>query len=96
LATHQVKSLRKELRFNLLQMLRHPINFNHHQRLTQLLTDLGCPQIDIQRYMPAPSQVRDALLKRTALASAAAANSGSADRNQPSTSGVIRPAESKS
>lgn len=96
MATHQVKSLRKELRFNLLQMLRHPINFNHHQRLTQLLTDLGCPQIDIQRYMPAPSQVRDALLKRTALASAAAANSGSADRNQPSTSGVIRPAESKS
>lgn len=77
-------------------MLRHPVNFNHNQRLTQLLTDLGCPQIDIQRYMPTPSQVRDALLKRTALASAAAASASTADRNQLYTSsGAIRPAESR-
>jgi hypothetical protein len=68
-------------------MLRHPVTFNQNQRLTQLLTDLGCSQTDIQQYMPTPSEVSAALVKRATLATAAAAaNSVTVDRDQPSTS----------
>jgi hypothetical protein len=101
LATNQVKSLRKELRFYLLQMLRHPASFNNHPRLTQLLTDLGCSQGEIQRNMPTPVEVKEALLKRLSLASAVASTSSSLgiDRSQPSTSSAIpgfaRPADNK-
>ncbi|CAD5225913.1 unnamed protein product [Bursaphelenchus okinawaensis] len=83
LATHQVKSLRKELRYHMLKMLKHPINFSHHPRLQHLLTELGCSQSEIERNMPQRAEVAAVLQKRTALARAAA---GAAHQAGPSTS----------
>ncbi|KAI6186995.1 Symplekin [Aphelenchoides besseyi] len=80
LATNQVKSLRKEMRYELLHMLRHPANFNHHQRLTQLLSELGSSSSEINRHMPAPSEVSAALQRRTAVAMTASSSSISNSR----------------
>ncbi|KAI6213950.1 hypothetical protein M3Y94_00211900 [Aphelenchoides besseyi] len=80
LATNQVKSLRKEMRYELLHMLRHPANFNHHQRLTQLLSELGSSSSEINRHMPAPSEVSAALQRRTAVAMTASSSATSNSR----------------
>ncbi|CAD5230284.1 unnamed protein product [Bursaphelenchus xylophilus] len=92
LATHQVKSLRKELRYHMLKMLRHPVNFSHHPRLQHLLTELGSSQSEIERNMPARQEVAAVVQKRSALARAAA---GAAHQPGPSTSkeGPKRPGE---
>lgn len=75
-------------------MLRHPVNFNHHQRLIQLLTDLGSSSSEIQKYKPTPGEVSAALLKRASLASAAASTSF-AERIPATSSGLMRPADNK-
>lgn len=74
LGTSQVKSVRKELKMHLLRMLKHPASFtlhNLHARMKQLLVELGASQSEIQRAMPAPSEIDEALKRRLASATAA-------------------------
>uniref|UniRef100_A0A1I7XLI2 DUF3453 domain-containing protein n=1 Tax=Heterorhabditis bacteriophora TaxID=37862 RepID=A0A1I7XLI2_HETBA len=52
LLTSQVKSVRKELKMNLLRMLKHPSALPIHNRIITLLTDLGATQNEMNRAMP--------------------------------------------
>jgi hypothetical protein len=69
-----VKSVRKELKNHLLRILKHPGTFSNHHRLSQLLLDLGANQQEIQRSMPAPGEISDALKRKVAYAAQASSN----------------------
>jgi hypothetical protein len=62
--------------------LKHPGSFtlhNLHARMKQLLAELGASQSEIQRAMPAPSEVDAALKRRLAAATAAAGKKAAAE-----------------
>uniref|UniRef100_A0AC34R2Y1 Symplekin/Pta1 N-terminal domain-containing protein n=1 Tax=Panagrolaimus sp. JU765 TaxID=591449 RepID=A0AC34R2Y1_9BILA len=61
----QVKSVRKELKNNLLRMLKHPTIFlKHIGRVKNLLTELGATKSEIDRFSPAPAELSEALKKQ--------------------------------
>ncbi|KAE9552962.1 hypothetical protein FO519_003839 [Halicephalobus sp. NKZ332] len=71
LGTGQVKSVRKELKNNLLRLLKHPAVFTKHLSKVQgLLQELGATSGEISRNMPAPSELNAALKKRVEAANA--------------------------
>ena len=71
LGTGQVKSVRKELKNNLLRLLKHPAVFTKHLSKVQgLLQELGATSSEISRNMPAPSELNAALKKRVEAANA--------------------------
>ncbi|KAI1712308.1 symplekin [Ditylenchus destructor] len=72
LGTSQVKSVRKELKMHLLRTLKHPASIALHDRLKQLLLELGASQGEISRAMPATSELNEALKRKVAAATAAA------------------------
>ncbi|MBN3313005.1 SYMPK protein, partial [Atractosteus spatula] len=58
LARSQVSSVRKNLKLHLLSVLRHPCSTEFQAQITTLLLDLGTPQQDIARCLPAPRDLR--------------------------------------
>ncbi|XP_071979325.1 symplekin [Engystomops pustulosus] len=62
LAKSQVSSVRKNLKLQLLSVLRHPSSCEYHGPISTLLMDLGTGQAEITRHLPPP---RDLGRKRT-------------------------------
>ncbi|XP_063287801.1 symplekin [Pelobates fuscus] len=62
LAKSQVSSVRKNLKLQLLSVLRHPLSYDYQGPITTLLLDLGTSQGEITRNLPPP---RDIGRKRT-------------------------------
>ncbi|KAH7694410.1 symplekin [Aphelenchoides avenae] len=81
LGISQVKSVRKELKMHLLRMLKHQASFVHHSRIQQLLVELGATQSEINRAMPAPGEVKEALQRRVAVATASSSAQSSQTRS---------------
>ena len=47
LATSQVSSVRKNLKMQLLSLLKHPASYELHTQITTLLTDLGATATEV-------------------------------------------------
>ncbi|XP_074640461.1 symplekin-like [Tubulanus polymorphus] len=67
LAKSQVSSVRKNLKMQLLLLLKHPMSFSFHAQITTLLTDLGASTSEVLKFMPKMDE-----RKRKALEEAAA------------------------
>ncbi|XP_022085906.1 symplekin-like [Acanthaster planci] len=52
LAKSQVSSVRKHLKMQLLNLLKHPSSVSLHSNITTLLTDLGASEAEISKHMP--------------------------------------------
>jgi symplekin len=59
-ATSQVTSVRKQLKSQVLSLLRHPSSVESREQITTLLTDLGCSQADIAKNSPKPESSKRA------------------------------------
>uniref|UniRef100_A0A1A7XW59 Symplekin n=1 Tax=Iconisemion striatum TaxID=60296 RepID=A0A1A7XW59_9TELE len=58
LAKSQVSSVRKNLKLQLLAVLKHPCSLEFQGQISTLLLDLGMPQSEISRCTPAPREQR--------------------------------------
>ncbi|KAF6211989.1 hypothetical protein GE061_012506 [Apolygus lucorum] len=67
LSTSQVNSVRKNMKMQLLSLLKHPSSVEYHTNLTTLLTDLGASNSEVSKALP-----KDELKKRARKAAAAA------------------------
>ncbi|XP_063228750.1 symplekin isoform X2 [Bacillus rossius redtenbacheri] len=58
LSKSQVSSVRKHLKIQLLNLLKHPSSVDYHTNITTLLTDLGATYQEVMKYYPKPDEVR--------------------------------------
>lgn len=52
LSSSQVNNVRKQLKLQLFNILKHPASIDYHDNITQLLTELGASQADITKNTP--------------------------------------------
>ncbi|ESO93591.1 hypothetical protein LOTGIDRAFT_215976, partial [Lottia gigantea] len=65
LAKSQVSSVRKNLKMQMLALLKHPASVDHLTQITTLLTDLGASQSEINKNMPKMDENRKRKLEQT-------------------------------
>ncbi|XP_037069858.1 symplekin-like [Pollicipes pollicipes] len=58
LSKSQVNSVRKHMKMQLLNLLKHPASYDSHRNICTLLTDLGASQSEVMRAMPPPEELR--------------------------------------
>ncbi|XP_043206880.1 symplekin-like [Amphibalanus amphitrite] len=58
LSKSQVNSVRKHMKMQLLNLLKHPASYDSHRNICTLLTDLGASQSEVARAMPPAEELR--------------------------------------
>ncbi|KAF0289380.1 Symplekin [Amphibalanus amphitrite] len=58
LSKSQVNSVRKHMKMQLLNLLKHPASYDSHRNICTLLTDLGASQSEVARAMPPVEELR--------------------------------------
>ncbi|KAK7069039.1 hypothetical protein SK128_025268 [Halocaridina rubra] len=58
LTKSQVNSVRKHLRIQMLNLLKHPASYDYHENITTVLNDLGVSASEVNKNMPSKDQIR--------------------------------------
>lgn len=58
LTKSQVNSVRKHLKIQMLNLLKHPASYDHHENITTVLNDLGVTAAEVNKSMPSKDQIR--------------------------------------
>uniref|UniRef100_A0A8D8LHY2 Symplekin n=3 Tax=Cacopsylla melanoneura TaxID=428564 RepID=A0A8D8LHY2_9HEMI len=69
LSKSQVISVRKQMKNNLLSLLKSPGSYDYQSNISTLLTDLGATYAEVMKVMPKPEEIRARQMKRSSEAS---------------------------
>ncbi|XP_047473127.1 symplekin-like isoform X1 [Penaeus chinensis] len=58
LTKSQVNSVRKHLKIQMLNLLKHPASYDYHEHITTVLNDLGITASEVNKSMPSKDQIR--------------------------------------